>query len=42
MGWGQIAHTLGVHPKNIGLGRQPPQSEIEAFKASHGKGKKKA
>jgi hypothetical protein len=41
MGWGQIAHALGVHPSVIGLGHQPPQSEIEAFRASHGKGKGK-
>ena len=40
-GWGQIAHTLGVHPRNIGLGHEPSPAEIEAFQASHGNGKGK-
>jgi hypothetical protein len=39
LGWGQIAHTLGVHPKNIGLGHEPSPAEIATFQASHGKGK---
>jgi hypothetical protein len=38
MGWGDIAHTLGVHPSVIGQGNQPSQAEIDAFKASHGIG----
>jgi len=41
MGWGQIAHTLGVSPSRIGLGHQPNQGDIDTFRASHGKGKKK-
>ncbi|HWC04060.1 MAG TPA: hypothetical protein VHF87_14980 [Methylomirabilota bacterium] len=41
MGWGQIAHALGVHPGSIGLGHEPGQGQINAFKASHGKGKGK-
>jgi hypothetical protein len=40
MGWGQIAHALGVHPRNIGLGHEH-DAEAQAFKASHGKGKGK-
>jgi hypothetical protein len=40
MGWGQIAHALGVHPRNIGLGNEH-SAEAQAFKASHGKGKGK-
>jgi hypothetical protein len=39
LGWGQIAHTLGVHPKNIGLGHEPSPAEIATFQGSHGKGK---
>ena len=39
MGWGQIAHTLGVPPSRIGLGHQPSQAESDTFRASHGKGK---
>lgn len=39
MGWGRIAKELGVHPRYIGLGHEPASEEIEAFKASHGKGK---
>ena len=44
MGWGQVAHTLGVPPSRIGLGHQPSQGKIDTFRASHGthgKGKKK-
>ena len=41
MGWGQIAHTLGVSPSRIGLGHPPSQADIDTVRASHGKGKKK-
>jgi hypothetical protein len=40
MGWGAIAHALGVHPRNIGLGNEH-SAEAQAFQASHGKGKGK-
>ena len=40
MGWGQVAHTLGVPPSRIGLGHQPSQGKIDTFRASHGQGKK--
>lgn len=41
LGWGQICHSLGIHPSSIGLGHEPSQAEVEGFKASKGKGKGK-
>ena len=37
VGWGQVAHTLGVPPSRIGLGHQPSQGKIDTFRASHGR-----
>ena len=38
MGWGEIAHALGVHPSKIGGGQGPSAAEVDAFQASHGIG----
>ena len=38
MGWGEIAHEIGVHPGTIGLGNKFGHFDRETDKAAHGQG----
>lgn len=41
MGWGEIAHELGVHPSNLGLGKTMRNKNTEKFSISTEESKEK-